>query len=323
MRVNFNSLVALACAGTLLFSSCEKQEGMQPENATLGAAAGTHDAVAYSLTNWMGSASSTVLLSQLSIPGTHDSGALYEPVSGTAKCQNLTIAQQLNAGVRFLDVRCRHIDNGFAIHHGAIYQNLNFADVRNACLAFLNANPTECIIMSIKEEHTPSNNTRTFEQTLDTYLRENPDKWYLGESVPALSQVRGKIVLLRRFSATATPKGINATAWLDNTTFDINTTAATLRVQDQYKVSDNAAKWTAMTQLFSSAKAAAPGRLYINYASGYKPGLFGIPNINTVANDINPRLSTFFGAQTTGHFGIVPMDFAEATRNDLIVKTNF
>src|SRR5436190_13544256 len=43
--------------------------------------------------NWMAPLNSGLYVSQLSIPGTHDSGARFEPVSGTAKCQNLTIAE--------------------------------------------------------------------------------------------------------------------------------------------------------------------------------------------------------------------------------------
>ncbi|MBN2843687.1 MAG: hypothetical protein JXM68_11380, partial [Sedimentisphaerales bacterium] len=50
--------------------------------------------------NWMQDLKDTALLSQLSIPGTHDSGARFEPIGGTAKCQNLTIAEQLAIGVR-------------------------------------------------------------------------------------------------------------------------------------------------------------------------------------------------------------------------------
>src|SRR5687767_170537 len=69
---------------------------------------------------WMGALYDNVLVSQISIPGTHDSGARFEPFPGTAKCQNLTISQQLDAGIRFLDIRNRHIDNAFAIHHGNI-----------------------------------------------------------------------------------------------------------------------------------------------------------------------------------------------------------
>src|SRR4051794_40583034 len=93
--------------------------------------------------NWMAALNSSLYVSQLSIPGTHDSGARFEPFSGTAKCQNLTIAEQLNAGVRFLDIRCRHLDNAFTIHHGSVYQNITFDDVLNATIAFLSNNPTE------------------------------------------------------------------------------------------------------------------------------------------------------------------------------------
>lgn len=86
-------------------------------------------------TNWMSFIQGERKLSALSIPGTHDAGARYEPVSGTAKTQNLTIAEQLNAGVRFLDVRCRFVDDNFAIHHGPVYQHLNFDDVLQSCKA--------------------------------------------------------------------------------------------------------------------------------------------------------------------------------------------
>ena len=158
------------------------------------------------LNSWMTDLPDNTSLAQISIPGTHDAGARFEPVAGTAKCQDLTIPQQLDAGIRFLDIRCRHIDNAFAIHHGSVYQNLNFQDVLNACKSFLNSHPGETIIMCVKEEHTPSNNTRSFEQTFDSYVAANPSRWYLGASVPNLGTVRNKIVLLRRFGASAPPK---------------------------------------------------------------------------------------------------------------------
>ena len=60
--------------------------------------------------DWMSPLDGGLLLSQLSIPGTHDSGARFEPLSRTAKCQTLTIGQQLDAGARFLDIRCRHVN---------------------------------------------------------------------------------------------------------------------------------------------------------------------------------------------------------------------
>jgi len=307
------------------FTSCKKQ---QSQDDVLHLKPQSKMAVngvlppSYTLSNWMGAIPNTTNIARLSIPGTHDSGARTEPISGTAKCQDLSIADQLTAGVRFLDIRCRHIDNAFAIHHGAIYQNLNFNDVLNACIGFLNSNPTETIIMSVKEEHTPSNNTRTFEQTFDSYVAQNSSKWDLGNGIPNLGDVRGKIKLLRRFGA-GSAKGIDATNWADNTTFEINNAAANLKVQDFYNVNDVNTKWANVETQLNASNSDSSNRLYLNFGSGYKAGIFGIPNINTVSNSINPKITTFFTNNTSGKYGILPLDFINSSRSQLIVNTNF
>ncbi|CAH0311104.1 1-phosphatidylinositol phosphodiesterase [Pedobacter sp. Bi27] len=314
----------LIVALVLTFSACKKEE--QPKgnfsNSNLKSTANANaQLLSFSLNSWMSVVADQTSIAAISIPGTHDSGATQEQVAGTAKCQNLSITDQLNAGVRYLDIRCRHIDNAFAIHHGAIYQNLNFNDVLNACINFLNSHPTETIIMSVKEEHTPTNNTRSFEQTFDAYVQQNPAKWDLGNNIPTLGSIRGKIRLLRRFSGSS-PKGIDATAWADNTTFDINN-AATLKVQDFYNVNDVNTKWTKVETLLNEAKNDASNRLYLNYASGYKAGIFSIPSITTVSNFINPKINTFFTNNTHGKFGIIPLDFVDSGRSQLIINTNF
>src|ERR1700759_5403837 len=45
------------------------------------------------LTDWMGKLDGKLLLSQISIPGSHDSGAHLEPFPGIAACQSLTIEE--------------------------------------------------------------------------------------------------------------------------------------------------------------------------------------------------------------------------------------
>jgi len=163
--------------------------------------------------SWMGSLDGRKSLSQLSIPGTHNTGALYEPFYGTSKCQDLTIPDQLAIGVRYLDIRCRHVDNAFAIYYGPISQHLSFAEVVTACISFLADNSTECIVMSVNEESIPSRNTRTFEETFAAYVSEHPQRWELGTTIPTLDEARGKIVLLRRFPANSYMKGIDASRW--------------------------------------------------------------------------------------------------------------
>jgi len=322
----------IAAAALLLavftFQGCKKDDlsadRLAPLQKEAVASANVHTLVASAaLDGWMTVMPDNYSLARLSIPGAHDAGARYEPVSGTAICQTLTISEQLNAGIRFLDIRCRHIDNAFAIHHGSIYQHLNFDDVLTACRNFLNSHPGECIIMSVRDEYDPANNTRSFEQTFDDYTQRYAGLWYLGATIPTLGQARGKIVLIRRFGASGTPKGIAATSWADNTTFTISNPDASLRVQDQYVVPDNNVKWSNITSLLSEANTLNPAVLYLNFTSGYRPLIFSIPSIPSVSNTINPSIVSYFSSHTRGRYGIIAMDFADAQKAQLIVDTNF
>lgn len=256
------------------------------------------------------------LLSRLSIPGSHDAMALYEPFPGTTKCQNLSLAEQLNAGVRFLDIRCRHVKNASAIYHGRVDQKASFDDVLNTCAGFLSSNPGECIVMSVKEEYA-GGNTRTFEETFDSYVSKKPGLWHLGSSIPTLDSVRGKIVLFRRFKANAA-EGIDASVWPDNTTF----TNRNMMVEDHYELKDNETKWKDVTNLFNCAFTGSSEMLYVTFASGYQKSALEIPKIPAVADDINARLATYFKAHTEGRYGIVLMDFADSARCLQIIATN-
>lgn len=123
--------------------------------------------------------------------------------------------------------------------------------------------------------------------------------------------------------ASSTPKGIDATDWGDNTTFSINNGNASLKIQDNYIVNDNTSKWNNMTAMFNESSTTGNSTLYINYASGYKPLIFGIPSITTVSGSINPQLGTYFTSHTSGRYGIIPMDFVNSTRSNQILQTNF
>lgn len=268
--------------------------------------------------NWMTSLDGHLLLSQYSIPGSHDTMALYEPFPGTTKCQDLSLAEQLNAGVRFLDIRCRHTNNAFGIYHGRIAQRASFDDVLNTCASFLRSNPGECIVMSVKQEYTPQGNRQSFEQTFDSYVSKNPGLWHLGSDIPVLGAVRGKIVLFRRFTATSLPKGIDASVWPDNTTF----TNHNLIVEDHYELSDNDTKWRDMTNLLNIAMMGRSATLYVTFASGFQKSALGISSIPAVADDINARLANYFNLHADGHYGIILMDFADASRCAQIIATN-
>lgn len=276
---------------------------------------------AVSADKWMEQINNEKYLSEISIPGTHDSGALYEPVIGTAKCQNLSIEQQLNIGVRYLDIRCREFKDSFTIHHGSIYQHLNFDDVINTCIAFLKNNPTETIVMSVKEEYNAAENTKDFEEVFDYYVKKNKGIWFLTDRIPKLKEARGKIVLLRRFKCNNSSMGINACGWKDNTTFTLNN-AVKLSVQDSYQVGNNDNKWNAITNLYDRAKVSDNKEMFINYTSGYK-SIVGIPNIRVVNDDINKRLKHYFNNAGHNKYGISVMDFVDENISRSIINTNF
>jgi 1-phosphatidylinositol phosphodiesterase len=286
-------------------------------------AAATDLASAYTGSNWMGAIAGTTSLAALSIPGSHDTGARYEDVAGATKTQDLTVPDQLTAGIRYFDIRTRNVNNKFDIYHLTVYQNLSFDTVLQNISDFLVANPTEAIIMSVKEEQPASSSTNTFEQTFDTYTAQHPERWYLGATIPTLDQARGKIVLLRRFAATATPKGIDATVWADNTTFTNDNGSAQLRIQDYYEVTDDDSKWAAITSLLTEAPAGSATTLFINHTSAYEDADGGLENIPNVSNVINPKVASYFTANTLGRYGAIVMDFVDTTKSSLIIKTNF
>jgi len=176
--------------------------------------------------SWMSGISETKRLSEITIPGTHESCA-YQ-ASPMSKCQNLNLIEQMEKGIRYLDIRCREINNKFAIHHGREYLNLNFDDVLTACSNFLEKNSTECIIMEVSEGYRPGpGNTKTFQEVFADYIANHgPNLWYLGNTFPAISEVRGKIFLLRRFvidyeTSNINNWGLDVTEWLiyDSTPF--------------------------------------------------------------------------------------------------------
>jgi 1-phosphatidylinositol phosphodiesterase len=246
---------------------------------------------------------------------------LYEPLYGTAKCQDLSISDQLKAGVRFLDIRCRHYYNSFAIHHGSIFQNQNFDDVLNACFSFLAADSNETIIMSVNEEYTPEGTTRSFEDTFFAYYSKNTKGWYVGESIPTLGAVRGKIVLFRRFSAqNHLPLGLPADDWQDNTTFSCS--KVWIRVQDCYQVTDNNSKYSYITSFLSEAVAGPGYMMYLNFTSGYQLGLYGIPDIRVVSNFINDNVNGYFSACGVARYGIVILNFANSSLCTKIYSKN-
>lgn len=270
--------------------------------------------------NWLSFIDGNLPINQISLPGTHDSatGTYSEGIGegGMVKTQDDSVYEQLNAGIRFIDARCRHISNSFAMHHGMIYLEKMFGDILNECRRFLRENPSEFILMSVKPEHTTENCTRTFEETFKQSYYD-PTLWFTEDRFPLLNEVRGKIVLFSRFGGSL---GIKTHGWKDNATFDMD---GRMHVQDEYDQRDEVKKWHAIRGAWNFA--ADRGRtdwMTLNFTS-IASDFWSTTSIRDYAEDKNPELANHI-FQRYEHSGIVVSDFHQIGKiSSHVIMSNF
>lgn len=127
-------------------------------------------------------------------------------------------------GIRYFDIRLGKGDDP-GIDHGDYYllkkdaYFMHLSDVIGYFKTFLNENPTEALIMLVSrgnDEATDESVTTAFAKV----MADNPDLFYTSSRVPTLGEVRGKIVLLRRFrldgdSVSGHTWGLDLTEWDD------------------------------------------------------------------------------------------------------------
>ncbi len=256
--------------------------------------------------DWMSRLSDDAKLSELSLPGTHDSGALYDSLSfGFAKCQSWRLADQLRAGIRFLDIRCRRVDDHLLVYHGIIDQQLTFREVCDACRTFLEQHPSECIVMSVKEEAEASNSKRSFAESFSVETQQDGDLWHVTRDVPRLKDVRGRIVLIDR---VATLGGIH---W-DG-----------LNRQDQYEAPLDI-KSRVVREQFENATQGDADQWHINFCSGVLVKQLVTPR--QYAARSNRATLDFLNQTGTGkrrRLGTVVLDFPGEDLIARIVESNF
>ncbi|MTE22344.1 phosphatidylinositol-specific phospholipase C domain-containing protein [Streptomyces sp. TRM43335] len=178
---------------------------------------------------WMAAVRGDASLAELSVPGTHDTLAVYggAPTETQERHERGdgrgggSLAHQLRAGIRAIDIRVRIVsdDRGrarFAIHHGAVYQRANFDDVVRELDTFLREHPTETVLLHLHAEcaggltgctdadpcpecGTDHNHRRR--QIFDAYVDANRELFWQpsvtgAAHVPTLDEVRGKVVLV-------------------------------------------------------------------------------------------------------------------------------
>lgn len=281
---------------------------------------------------WMADLPDDVPISSLSIPGTHDT-MTYDIGDEGLQCQNWNLSVQLDAGLRYFDIRARLRDDELHIYHGNGYTGFSFTDVLIYMFEFLDANPSEAIVMRLKQEGNPIGkaNTISFEDAFNRYRQENPltttgasDHLYLYNRttpLPTLGELRSKIFILQQFPDTSGPYGLlweGKQMYLEDYWI----------IPDIYHLSD---KWTAIREALEIASTTVHdnSRLYLAHVSAS----IGVLPIEAAAGPMNRTVTgmndmtgqwveDFEHVQDATRTGIIIIDFPGRRLIDAILRWN-
>ena len=238
------------------------------------------------LTDWMSEIGDETNLFTISIPGTHDSATKYVQFSHFARCQNLSIYDQLNIGIRALDIRVKSNGEKLELVHGIAKTfataghnapSLNMGYILEHCYAFLEQHPTEAIIFQFKNDD-GRENEKCFDNLFYTYVKGNEDKWYLKAKAPTMAEARGKLVLIRRCNMnrdnpdfTCENTGIDFSRWPEQP--EVVPDALPLRageldfiIQDRYNYKPEP-RWSECIKPFLDGRKEYEGEYIIEYLS--------------------------------------------------------
>ncbi|KAG9775040.1 PLC-like phosphodiesterase, partial [Aureobasidium melanogenum] len=203
------------------------------------------------LDSWMEKIPDHAPLGALSIPGTHNSPTCHN-APPSVRCQAVSPMEQLKNGVRFFDVRVQvpepydpNSDKLNLVHAAfpiALSGNKHFRGLYDDILKFLKEHPSETLVLSLKREGTGKGTDQQLSRILKNHYT-NPRDWFTEPRVPDLGEVRGRIVLVRRFDLEEPLQkewngrgwGIDAHIWEDNTP-NAMCPSGDVCVQDFYQV---------------------------------------------------------------------------------------
>ena len=300
---------------------------------------------AISSKEWMTLIGDDVLLNEISIPGTHDSATQFVQYAYFSKCQTRSIKDQLDMGYRYLDIRLA-IDadagklkfmHGFAgckVGNRRSDAKLYLDSVIQDCYKFLDDNPGETIIFVAKKDH-GDQTIAEFQEKLASYIDEQPEKWFTENRIPQIGEVRGKLVLARRYddeaSLGAEKSGLNL-VWTEQGNHEIAEISYELNeqkngleicIQDRYKY-DADDKWAAFTSAIDnvllSGEKSDSSDVYITFLSTNGDTKFGHPI--KYAIPLNKKFWAY-EMQSGKNYGWIILDYATTELAQKVYMTNF
>jgi 1-phosphatidylinositol phosphodiesterase len=257
-------------------------------------------------TGWMSNLKDTATLSQLSIPGTHDSIAYDVNGGGDAVwTQWMPLRTQLDAGIRFLDIRLKCQNDALWGYHGISFQFISFNTILDVIREFLTVNPRETVYARIKNEEGSFQRDQrcqgltlkyqTFHDAILAYFNGDFEPLFWKPTTetldPTLAVTRGKLVVLRDFPC---PDGKFCRFGLEWNKY------GSQDIQDEYQLRTNwdlhDRKWGAVKRQLVRARDAAGQAthpIFINFLSGSGGSFpYFVASGKSSPRNNAPRLST-------------------------------
>lgn len=245
-------------------------------------------------------------LSLITIPGTHDSMALYG--GPEAEFQALSLRDQLRAGIRFLDLKVFALGDTLYVMHGLAYQHSTLKDVINTVRAFLSEFKTEAVLIRVKPGLFEK---KSVNQMVQSLIANDPHVW-VSSGMPNMAQIRGKIVFLQK------------------STFTLGIPLRATDEEGSTKVSHISDKENRIIRQLNKANEACGGdNAVLTYTSGTGfgtfEGMFLTPK--RVAEKVNPWLNQYLRQFYPNHprpcFGIIAMDFPGFDLIQTVINLNW
>ena len=299
-----------------------------------------------SAASWMSAVEDEKKISSITIPGTHDSATAHITPGYFLQCQKLGFSDQLYSGFRYLDIRLAVDEDkegnvslkfihafGKCRKSGSPFSGtLHLEDALSDVYSFLQANPTETVIFTVKDEGGEDDPAK-FETAFFDCIDQNPEMWYTENAIPTLGEVRGKIVLATRFedvNGEGTGRmGLTThwsqqenKEWLDD---PVEVAAINdieqLYVQDRFKYAITQ-KWDAFAYDMQNSMA-GDLVLNLNFLSTSGSGSAGHPK--AYAKQLNAQLlsSDISRFDNVDSLGVLIVDFGEEALARHIFATNF
>jgi 1-phosphatidylinositol phosphodiesterase len=338
------------------------------------------------LDNWMSAINEQISISELTIPGTHDSAARTD--FPFAETHSKSISDQLAQGIRYLDIRGSYFSHALPFVYKSVFTGqdptevcafhnfvpifttvqrqgktvqvpLTISAIFEELYKFLGnkTHANESIIVQIKQDAGSNDAVSAAKFAADIQrlisTKGKSKFWRTDASVPRLSQLRGKIQLVRRFPLPAGTDsyGIDVFGpdWRNS---DVSTIPAAgpprVQIQDVWSFTAgeiSAAipeKWGAVKRHLEAAVADQDKSvLYLNFCSAngpptvtprefarggwqFEPMPYGVETFEI--EGINKRLDTYFNdvVVAPGRYGVILLDYPEDPEELIVglVKSN-